>query len=40
MKLIKNPSKLKTQLLPRPMSQSDVDSITEKLTTVLIKHGG
>ena len=40
MKLIKNPSKLKTQLLPRPMSQSDVDSITEKLTTELTKHGG
>jgi peptide deformylase len=40
MKLIKNPSKLKTQLLPRPMSQSDVDSITEKLSTELAKHGG
>ena len=40
MKLIKNPSKLKTQLLPRPMSQSDVDTISEKLKTELEKHGG
>ena len=40
MKLIKNPNKLRTQLLPKPMSQSDVDSITEKLTTELTKHGG
>ena len=40
MKLIKDPSKLKKQLLPRPMSQSDIDSITEKLTTELTKHGG
>lgn len=40
MKLVKDPSKLKTQLLPKPMSQSDVDSITEKLTTELTKHGG
>lgn len=40
MRLIKDPSKLKKQLLPRPMSQSDIDSITEKLTTELTKHGG
>ena len=40
MKLIKEPSKLRTQLLPRPMSQSDVDTISEKLKTELEKHGG
>ena len=40
MKLIKDISKLRAPLLPRPMSQSDVDSITKKLTTELTKHGG
>jgi peptide deformylase len=40
MKLIKDQTKLRTPLLPKPMSQSDVDSITEKLTTELTKHGG
>ena len=40
MKLIKNPNKLRTPLLPKKMSQLDVDSITEKLTTELTKHGG
>jgi len=40
MKLIKDIGKLREPLLPRPMSQSDVDSITEKLTTELTKHGG
>ena len=40
MKLIKDVAKLRTPLLPKPMSQSDVDSITEKLTTELTKHGG
>ena len=40
MKLIKDATKLRTPLLPKPMSQSDVDSITEKLTTELTKHGG
>tara|TARA_B110000503_G_scaffold119775_1_gene181863 strand:- start:873 stop:1484 length:612 start_codon:yes stop_codon:yes gene_type:complete len=40
MKLIKDQTKLRTPLLPKPMSQSNVDSITEKLTTELTKHGG
>ena len=40
MKLIKDIGKLREPLLPKPMSQSDVDSITEKLTTELTKHGG
>jgi peptide deformylase len=40
MQLIKNPNKLRTPLLPKPMSQSDIDVIKEKLTTELTKHGG
>ena len=40
MRLIKDPSKLRTPLVPRPMSQSDVDNISEKLSTELTKHGG
>lgn len=40
MKLIKEPNKLRTPLVPRPMSQSDVDNISEKLSTELTKHGG
>ena len=40
MQLIKNPNKLRTPLLPKPMSQSDIDVVKEKLTTELTKHGG
>jgi peptide deformylase len=40
MKLIKDPSKLRTTLLPRPMSQSDIDTISDKLKKELEKHGG
>ena len=40
MRLIKDPSKLRTQLLPRPMSQVDIDTISDKLKKELEKHGG
>jgi len=40
MRLIKDPSKLRTQLLPRPMSQTDIDTISDKLKKELEKHGG
>ena len=40
MRLIKDPSKLRTPLLPRPMSQTDIDTISDKLKKELEKHGG
>ena len=40
MRLIKDPSKLRTPLLPRPMSQVDIDTISDKLKKELEKHGG
>ena len=40
MRLIKDPNKLRTQLLPIPLSQKDVDIVSDKLKTELEKHGG
>jgi peptide deformylase len=40
MRLIKDPSKLRTPLLPRPMSQTDIDTISDNLKKELEKHGG
>ena len=40
MKLIKDPSKLKSVLEYTPMTQEQIDDISKKLTTELTKHGG
>ena len=40
MRLIKAPSKLRTPLPPRPMSQTDNDTISDNLKKELEKHGG
>jgi len=39
-KLIKDPSKLKSVIQPKPMSQEDIDYITLQLTNALELHGG
>ena len=40
MKLIKNPSKLKTPLVSKPMTQEQIDEISTTLLTELTRHGG
>ena len=40
MTLIKDSSKLKTPILPKPLSQQEVDTISDKLKKELEKHGG
>ena len=40
MTLIKNPNKLRTKLLPKPMSTTDIEKISDKLKKELEKHGG
>lgn len=40
MKLIKEPLKLKKPLVSKPMTQEEIDSITQTLTTELERHGG
>lgn len=40
MKLIKDPSKLKSVIQPKPMSQEDIDDITVKLLDGLKEFGG
>ena len=40
MKLIKNPSKLKTPLESKPMTQEQIDDISTILLTELTRHGG
>jgi peptide deformylase len=40
MKLIKDPSKLKSVLEYTPMTQEQIDNISKKLTTELTRHGG
>ena len=40
MNLIKNPSKLKTPLVSKPMTQEDIDDISTKLLEGLAKFGG
>tara|TARA_Y100000385_G_scaffold247820_1_gene268150 strand:+ start:122 stop:742 length:621 start_codon:yes stop_codon:yes gene_type:complete len=40
MKLIKDPSKLKSVLEYKPMTQEQIDDISKKLTTELTRHGG
>jgi len=40
MTLIKDSSKLKTPILPKPLSQQEVDNISDKLKKELEKHGG
>jgi len=40
MTLIKDPTKLRTPLLPKSMSQQDIDVVSDKLTKELTKHGG
>jgi peptide deformylase len=40
MNLIKNPSKLKTPLVSRPMTQEEIDDISTKLLDGLTKFGG
>lgn len=40
MKLIKNPSKLKTPLENKPMTQEDIDKISTTLLQELTRHGG
>jgi len=39
-KLIKNPSKLKTPLVGKPMTQEEIDDISTKLLNGLTEHGG
>jgi peptide deformylase len=39
-KLIKDPSKLKSVIQPKPMSQEDIDYIALQLTNALELHGG
>tara|TARA_R110002153_G_C13156221_1_gene482552 strand:- start:108 stop:728 length:621 start_codon:yes stop_codon:yes gene_type:complete len=40
MKLIKDPTKLKTPLVSKPMTQKEIDKISTTLLTELVKHGG
>ena len=40
MNLIKNPSKLKTPLVSKPMTQDEIDDISTKLLEGLTKFGG
>ena len=40
MTLIKDPNKLRTPLSSQPLSQKDIDIVSDKLTTELTKHGG
>jgi len=40
MTLIKDSSKLKTPILPKPLSQQELDIISDKLKNELEKHGG
>jgi peptide deformylase len=40
MTLIKDPTKLRTPLSSQPLSQKDIDIVSDKLTTELTKHGG
>jgi len=40
MKLIKDPSKLKSVLEHKPMTQEQIDDVSKKLTTELTRHGG
>jgi len=40
MKLIKEPLKLKKPLVSKPITQEEIDSITQTLTTELERHGG
>ena len=40
MTLIKDPRKLRTPLLAKPMSQQDIDVVSNKLKKELTKHGG
>ena len=40
MKLIKDPSKLKTKIEPSSFTQQEVDTISDKLKKELEKHGG
>ena len=39
-KLIKNPSKLRTPLVGKPMTQEEIDDISTKLLNGLTEHGG
>ena len=40
MKLIKDSSQLKKQILPKPLTHEEVESISTTLLTELTKHGG
>ena len=40
MRLIKNPSKLKTPLVSKPMTQEEIDKISTTLLQELTRHGG
>lgn len=40
MTLIKDPNKLRTPLSSQPLSQKNIDIVSDKLTTELTKHGG
>jgi peptide deformylase len=40
MTLIKDPNKVRTPLSSQPLSQKDIDIVSDKLTTELTKHGG
>ena len=40
MKLIKDSSQLKKQILPKPMTKEEVDKVSSTLSTELEKHGG
>jgi len=40
MKLIKDPNKLRTPLVNKPMTQEEIDDISTKLLDSLAKHGG
>ena len=40
MRLIKNPSKLKTPLVSKPMTQEEIDKISTTLLKELTRHGG
>ena len=40
MRLIKNPSKLKTPLVSKPMTQEEIDKISTTLLEELTRHGG
>jgi len=40
MKLVKDPNKLKTPLVSKPMTKDEIDTISATLLTELTKHGG